>query len=165
MKAKVLGIAVIVVALGVLVNALALTSVTVDQNKINIPIVSTDSALISVSAGADGDVSFNAAGNGGKAQMSVATGLQPASTYEFDTAFVITNHSANAVKITVPSTVTAGSGITSISLYKTGTTTPITGEVLAASTGSVGVKMVIAVDPTATVSTAPNFTFSITGAK
>lgn len=160
MKGKILGLAVIVVAMGVLVNALALTSATVKNNAINIPIVATDAALISIGAGSDVDVTFGTDPTGKQAKISVGTGLQADSSYTFESAFVITNRSATATKITIPNTIST-SGVT-VTLSKTDDSA-ITD--VSVNATPLPVKMVVTVPSGQAASTGLNFNFNITGAK
>lgn len=161
MKGKILGIAVIVVALGVLVNALALSSATVSNNAVNIPIVATNSALIAVQGGTDGDITFGTDATGKQAKMTVSTGLQADSSYTFDSAFQVTNNSSSATKISIPNTITV-SGVTVTLTDSAGAA--ITNTSVPAG-NSLGVKMAVAVPAGQAASSGLSFVFSISGSK
>lgn len=160
MKGKILGIAVIIVALGVLVNALALSSATVKNNAISIPIVATNSALIAIQGGTDGDLTFGVDATGKQAKVTVNTGLQADSSYTFNSAFVVANNSSSATNITIPQTITV-SGV-SVDLTQT-SGEPITA--VAVNATPLTVKMVVTVPAGQAASTGLSFTFDVTGAK
>lgn len=110
MKTRLLGLAVVLVALAVIVNALALESATINGTSLSANIVSSDSALIAIVGGApqDSDIAFD--GTGTTASISLEHGIQANSTYVFGHAFGIKNNSDDNVRVTVA--VADGSGAT-----------------------------------------------------
>lgn len=112
MKTRLLGLAVVMVALAVIVNALALSSASV-TNKLSIPVTTTDTALIAFEAPTtpDADITLTAVG-ANQMTVSVDTGIQPNSTYVFDQVFAVTNNSGNAVTLGVTYPATTGLTIT-----------------------------------------------------
>lgn len=162
MKGKILGIAVIVVAMGVLVNALALTSASVKNNAVSVPVVATGSALVALTAPTTPDVDLTyGLDAGNQFMMTVKTGLQADSNYTFDPAFKITNNSGSATKISLPASVTTG-GVT-VYFYQAGTSTPLTTPV--SVTTSQDIKMVIDVPAGTAANPGLSFKFDVTGSK
>lgn len=145
MKTRLLGLAVVLVALAVIVNALALSSASV-TNKLTIPVTTTDQALIAFTApdSADGDITLTAVG-ANQMVVAVDTGVQPNSTYVFDQVFKITNNSAD--NVTLGLTPPTATGLT-ITLADAATDTNISGLVLNSGL-SINVKMTVVADGTA----------------
>lgn len=98
MKTRLLGLAVVMVAMAVMVNAMALSSFT-QANSFTLSVVTPDLALVAfdTATGADGDVTVDL--SAGKLDLTFAHGVQQNSTYEFSPAFKIKNNSKNAVNL------------------------------------------------------------------
>lgn len=151
MKTRLLGLAVLLVALGVIVNTLALSSASV-TNSFTLPVVNTSAALIALDAADVQDSDMTASTATGQLVLTVATGVQPHSTYTFNGAFKITNNSTDAVEVTVT---TSGEPANVTLSFADNVDAAITGYALA-STASVNVKMTIttgaaALDPGASI--------------
>lgn len=100
MKTRFLGLAIVMVALAVLVNVLALSSASVDSN-MTVNVVNTSTALIAmkVPTTPDSDVTVSTAS--GILTVTFEDGLQPQSSYTFTPVFTITNNSDDNVTINV----------------------------------------------------------------
>lgn len=167
MKTRLLGLAVVLVAMGILVNALAVTKADVKTNALSFDIVNTSSALIGLKSGdnQDKDVSFVATGgtSGKLASITIATGLQPGSSYVFQDAFQIVNNSANTNGVTVSLTdVTTVAGVTVKFFNSTDSTrTAFSTADLTTTTKTVNLGMEITVDDSASVPAKPTFSFTV----
>lgn len=146
MKIRLFGLAVVVVALAVIVNALALSSANV-TNKLTLDVKTTDNALIAFSTptALDSDISLTAAG-ANQMSFTVNTGVQPNSTYVFDQVFKITNNSND--NVILGATFPSATGLT-ITLANTIGGTNLVGMTLN-SGASVDVRMTVVADGTAT---------------
>lgn len=138
MKKRLLGIAVLLVALAVIVNAMALSSAQV-TSAMSIPIVNTSAALIALSAAASQDLDLNVSIVDGQLLLAVEDGVQPYSIYTFDSAFKITNNSDDNVLVTI-STSGTPAGVTLT--FADGLNDPITSYLLNTAT-SVNVKLTV----------------------
>jgi hypothetical protein len=112
MKVRLLGLAVVLVAIAAIVNALALSEATI-KNGFSISVENTTNAMIALApaAGNDKDVDVETAANG-YLELSFADGFQRNSTYKFSPAFKITNNSKETVDMAVTFTSTAAEKIT-----------------------------------------------------
>lgn len=116
MKVRFLGLAVVLVALAVIVNALALSSATI-TSPLTVSVVNTDTALLAFSAvSPGGDPDLTVSGNAASLSLAVQDGIQRNSSYTFAPAFMITNNSADTLNLTVSGTATNGVTITAAAL-------------------------------------------------
>jgi hypothetical protein len=108
MKTRLLGLAVVLVAMAFIINALALTSADITGTTLSASIVNSSAALIAIDEGPsqDNDISFT---DGTNASISIP-GIQANSAYAFGQAFMVKNNSADDLYIDV--IVTGGSGAT-----------------------------------------------------
>ena len=146
MKVRLFGLAVVVVAMAVIVNALALSSASV-TNKLTLAVTTTDDALIAFETptALDSDISLTAVG-ANQMSFAVDVGVQPNSTYVFDQVFRITNNSDDTVVL--GATMPTATGLT-ITLANTIGGTNLVGMTLN-SGASVDLKMTVVADNTAT---------------
>ncbi|HYG59967.1 MAG TPA: hypothetical protein VD902_18025 [Symbiobacteriaceae bacterium] len=158
MKIRLFGLAVVVVALAVIVNALALSTASI-TNKLSVPLTTTDAALIAFEAPTtpDSDITLVATG-ANQMTVTVDTGIQPNSTYVFDQVFKITNNSADNVLLGVAYPGTTGLTIT---MVNSSGGADINGLVLNAGL-SVDVKMSVVADNTAASLAAGDLVISAT---
>ncbi len=139
-KAKFLGLAVVLVALAVLVNVLALSTATVNSG-LTIDVVNTSSALVALSAPITPDPDVTVSTATGILQLTVADGVQPDSEYTFSPVFTITNNSAAGITVDLTGSSTPA-GMT-LSFTEAGTANAMTAYALAAG-ASVSVAMNVA---------------------
>ncbi|HYF76761.1 MAG TPA: hypothetical protein VD973_06505 [Symbiobacteriaceae bacterium] len=115
MKSRLLGIAVVLVALAVIINALALESAEI-TNKVSIDVVGNAAALIGITAATgvqDPDVTVTDTNKQAVITLPALKGAQAASQYVFDAAFAIKNNSGDTVDISIdPITPAGGVGVT-----------------------------------------------------
>lgn len=99
MKTRILGLAVVIVAMAVIVNALALSSASISGTTMSIDIVNSGSALVGIGAPASPDSDLTITDNG-KLSLTVEHGVQASATYLFDQALQLTNRSDDAIDLT-----------------------------------------------------------------
>lgn len=138
MKKRLIGMAVLLVALAVIINAMALSSAQVTST-MDIPIVNTSTALIALSAADSQDLDLNADTTTGQLVLTVEDGVQPYSSYTFDGALKITNNSDDNVLVTL-STSGTPAGVTLT--FADGADAPITSYLLNTA-ASVNVKLTV----------------------
>lgn len=160
MKNRLLGLAVVIVALAGIINALALKSADI-TNKVAITVAGNATSLIGITtAGAgtqDPDVSISDTNN--QAVLTLAKGLQAGSKYEFDAAFAIVNRSASdSVNITLPTVPKANGVAVTFDVSTRAGAKPLTG--LAAG-DTVWVKMTVELDEGAGTTSLPSTDFVI----
>jgi hypothetical protein len=104
-KTKFLGLAVVLVAMAAIVNALALSSATVSGSQFTIPVVNTNAALIAVKAPAspDSDLQITDTATAFSLTVKGGFGVQDNATYTFDQAFQVKNNSQDAVNVNITS--------------------------------------------------------------
>ncbi len=163
MKMRFLGLAVTLVALAVMVNALALKSATINGTTVSIPIVNSSAALIAIGgATVSPDPDVIVTDSGGVATISVQDGLQPNSSYSFGNVLTITNNSETDVTLSISVGDLTGTGINAITFYDSATSTAFTSGSLAKNT-SITLTMSIDVSATAPLGTkTPAITVSAT---
>lgn len=143
MKTRFMGLAIVLVALAVLVNVLAISSATVNSN-LTVNVVNTSSAMIALAAPVapatlDNDVVVDT--SSGVMAVTLDDGLQPGSTYTFKSVFSITNNSDDAVDVTLSTTGTpAGMTVT----FRNVANDAVVSSTAIASAGNLNVYMVIA---------------------
>lgn len=101
MKSRLLGLAVVLVALAVIINALALETATI-TNKITITVAGNGSSMIGITTATavqDADVSVSDTNN--QAVITLSDPLQAGAVYVFDAAFAVVNRSSQAIDFTV----------------------------------------------------------------
>ncbi|HYF94731.1 MAG TPA: hypothetical protein VD969_21160 [Symbiobacteriaceae bacterium] len=166
MKSRLLGLAVVLVALAVIINALALQQADITST-FTVSVVGSGSALIAIAADTDGaqdgDIGVDDT-TSGYAMLTVDTGLQPGSTYVFEKAFEIVNNSGDTVDITLPADVyhPQQSGYTAKVSFAVASGDSLSDVV---PTGEVGVKMTIELTKDHDVSVDPELDFVITAAR
>lgn len=163
MKSRLLGLAVVLVAIAVLVNALALSTADI-TSKVNINVVGSQSALIAITeaTGQDPDIIIDDSVNG-SAVISIADlkGLQPGSVYVFSPAFSIVNNSNTIVDFTIPVPTVEADGVHV--LFEAVTPADMSG--VTADGDYADIKMTVTVDEGAGTVSLPDTPFTIHVAK
>lgn len=122
---KVMGLAVVLVALAVAINALAFKTASV-TNSASFTISASKDAALGIDAGTTPGTGFTLSGqNTGAATLTIDDNMQPNSVYTFGQVFKLVNH-ANSGSITLTGyTATVTGGGATIKLYKAGTSDEI----------------------------------------
>lgn len=108
MKVRLLGLAVVLVALAVIVNALAISSADV-TNKVTVSVVGSKDALLAFdTTGADDQDLAVSGTSGGQMTITIDDGIQRNSNYTFSPAFKITNNSDYPLNLTIDDVVSNG---------------------------------------------------------
>ncbi|HLN64629.1 MAG TPA: hypothetical protein VK464_24150 [Symbiobacteriaceae bacterium] len=103
MKVRLLGLAVVLVALAVIVNALAISSASV-TNGVTVSVVATNAALLAfdtTGVGNDPDLAVSGTTTGSMT-ITIDDGIQKNSSYTFSPAFMIKNNSDDTLDISIP---------------------------------------------------------------
>jgi hypothetical protein len=144
---KFMGLAVVLVALAVTLNALAFSTAKV-TNSATFTVAATGSAALAISStpgtGLSADVTSN------YLKLTVNDKMQPNSTYLFSNAITTTNKSSGAINLTGYSA--TANGVT-VKLYKAGTNTElgaVGAQSLATANDSLTFDMEVTVDKAAT---------------
>lgn len=143
---KLMGLAIVLVALAVSVNALAFKTAQVTNNMSLVFQDSTAAGLaFAAAATPDPGVSTALDGTTGITKFTLSQKMQPGSVYTFDPAFKITNNNASGTVTLAYSAITLTGGVT-ITLLKSGTTTDISDPsvtIAAAGSQDVAIKVTV----------------------
>lgn len=146
MKVRLLGLAVVLVALAVIVNALAISSASV-TNAVTVSVVGSNTALLAFdTTGADDDDLAISGASAGQMTITIDDGIQKNSSYTFSPAFKITNNSDDILDLTIPTQTVNGVTLTAAAVAG-GTYSSLTDVPAGAS---VWVQITLAADGTAT---------------
>lgn len=160
---KLMGLAVLLVALAVTMNALAFKTVVV-TNPATLTVTGTGTAALAISAATTPGVGFAASEGGGGNQrqwyINFQSAMQPNSVYTYSGVMKVSASTTDG-NVTISNvTATAPAGIL-VEVLRTGTTTPLQGAVIEAGTPSWDVDVRVTVDPTY-AGTGGNFNIQIT---
>lgn len=145
---KVLGLAVLLVAMAVAVNALAFKSADVTSS-MKFKVVSTELAGLALLQGA-GDGADSTIGADGIMTIGLSTSPQPNSTYVYTDVFRVKNNAAATKTVTLPTSLSLGNAKVTVT-FVDDTGADITSFTVAAKgatgdTKNVGIKVVVASD-------------------
>lgn len=161
---KVMGLAIVLVALAVAINALAFKTATV-QNAATFTVSATNAAALAIEADATPGTGFTTAGIGtGYLTLTIDDNMQPNSVYTFDDVFKITNKASNTTtSITGINYSLSGldAAIATVKLLDSADGTQVSNETLA-SGASITVDLEITVLSTAALGAEP-FEITISG--
>lgn len=142
---KVMGVALVLVALAVAVNALAFSTAAV-TNEASFTISATKDAALAINTTTAPGKGFTMSVASGSGSLAINDTMQPNSVYTFSKVFSITHNAADTAPITLGSLTTdlpAAAG--TIKLYEAGTKNEITNKLLATKGASVDVDLEVSV--------------------
>jgi len=158
---KLMGLAIVLVALAVAINALAFKSAEV-TNAATFTVSATDSAALAIKAATTPGTGFTASNLGtGFLTLAITDNMQPNSKYKFSGVFKISNTTASNIT-GVGYTTTFPAAVGTITLLDASDSTPLSNETLATPGGAIDVDMEITLLSTATTG-AKTFNIVITG--
>lgn len=138
---KLLGLAVVLVAMAVAINALAFKTADVTNN-MALKIVGTETAALAMLPGT-GDGAGSVVGADGILKIALAKFPQPGSTYVFDDVFRVKNNAAASRTITLPASVLLGTTTQVTVSFVNSAGTPVTSVVVGAgATENIGLKII-----------------------
>lgn len=153
---KVLGLAIVLVALAVAINALAFKSASV-TNSASFTVSATNAAALAIEAGGTPGTGFSTAGiTDGSLTLTINDKMQPNSTYKFSEVFKVTHKATSTNSITgvgYTVSVPAGFQASDIKLYETGGSTELSNKTLTSGAPSVTLDLEIHVPAGVTIDT------------